>query len=89
MSTETIKIIKKTTKKQNETIEKARILWTDIAKKSGWYKEPFYVQVWIHEDGSIDTIIRLIPKATPRQTEIIEGQIQIHKELTQKKEYKK
>ena len=57
MSTETIKIIKKTTKKQNETIEKARILWTDIAKKSGWYKEPFYVQVWIHDDGSIDDCV--------------------------------
>ena len=37
----------------------------------------------------LDTIIRLIPKATPRQTEIIEGQILIHKELTQRKEYKK
>ena len=57
MTTETIQIIKKPTKKQNETIEKARILWTDIAKKSGWYKEPFYVQVWIHEDGSIDDCV--------------------------------
>ena len=37
----------------------------------------------------LDTIIRLIPKATPRQTEIIEGQIQIHKQITQSKEYKK
>ena len=37
----------------------------------------------------LDTIIRLIPKATPRQTEIIEGQIQIHKQITQTKEYKK
>ena len=40
-------------------------------------------------EDELDTIIRLIPKATPRQTEVIEGQILIHKELTQKKEYKK
>ena len=37
----------------------------------------------------LNTIIRLIPHASPRQTEIIEGQIQIHKQLTQAKEYKK
>ena len=29
----------------------------------------------------LDTIIRLIPHASLRQTEIIEGQIKIHKEL--------
>ena len=29
----------------------------------------------------LDTIIRLIPHASPRQTKIIEGQIKIHKEL--------
>ena len=40
-------------------------------------------------EDELDTIIRLITKATPRQTDIIEGQILIHKELTQKKEYKK
>ena len=37
-------------------------------------------------DYELDTIIRLIPKATPRQTEIIKGQIQIHKQLTKAKE---
>ena len=35
----------------------------------------------------LDTIIRLIPHASLRQTEIIEGQIEIHKQLTQTKEY--
>ena len=29
----------------------------------------------------LDTIIRLIPHASPRQTLIIEGQIEIHKKL--------
>ena len=38
-------------------------------------------------NDELDTIIRLIPKATPRQIEIINGQIQIHKQLTQTKEY--
>ena len=40
-------------------------------------------------EEELDTIIRLIPHASPRQTEVIEGQIQIHKKLTQIKEYKK
>ena len=38
-------------------------------------------------NDELDTMIRLIPKATPRQIEIINGQIQIHKQLTQTKEY--
>ena len=40
-------------------------------------------------ETELDTIIRLIPHASPRQTEVIEGQIQIHKHITQTKEYKK
>ena len=57
MTTDTLEIIKNPTEKQLETIEKARILWSDVAKKSGLYKEPFYVQVWLHEDGSIDDAV--------------------------------
>ncbi len=34
----------------------------------------------------LDQIIRLIPRASPRQTLIIEGQIEIHKQLTKTKE---
>ena len=31
-----------------------RKLWADIAKKSGWYQEPFFIQVWIDtETGKI------------------------------------
>jgi len=40
-------------------------------------------------EEELNTIIRLIPHASPRQTEVIEGQIQIHKKITQTKEYKK
>ena len=40
-------------------------------------------------EAELDTIIRLIPHASPKQTEVIEEQILIHKKLTQIKEYKK
>ena len=36
----------------------------------------------------LDTIIRLIPHASPRQTSVIEGQIQIHKQLNKANEKK-
>ena len=36
----------------------------------------------------LDTIIRLIPHASPRQTLVIEGQIQIHKQLNKANEKK-
>jgi len=35
-------------------IELKRELWKKIAKEHNWYKEPFYVQVWVHDDGSIE-----------------------------------
>lgn len=37
-----------------ETIEDHRLFWADIAKVNGWYVEPFYVQVWIRDDGTIE-----------------------------------
>ena len=45
------------TKKQLETLEDARSIWTKVAKKYGWYKEPFYVQAWIDEDGTLDDCV--------------------------------
>ena len=35
------------------TIEQSRQYWTVIAKKNGWYKEPFFVQVWLDSQGSV------------------------------------
>lgn len=35
-------------------IEKCRSNWARVAKKYGWYKEPFFVQVWMRPDGSIE-----------------------------------
>ena len=35
------------------TIEQCRQFWAKIAKENGWYKQPFFVQVWVDEDGNI------------------------------------
>ena len=35
------------------TIEECREFWVNVAKKHGWYKEPFFVQVWVDKDGII------------------------------------
>lgn len=35
------------------TIEEHRKFWAKVAKENGWYKEPFYVQVWVDENGTI------------------------------------
>ena len=34
-------------------IEKQRVFWAKIAKANSWYTKPFYVQVWIDENGDI------------------------------------
>ena len=31
-------------------IEKQRKVWSKVAKDNVWYKEPFFVQVWINKD---------------------------------------
>lgn len=36
-----------------ENIEKHRKFWKQIAEQHDWYTEPFYVQVWVRDDGSI------------------------------------
>lgn len=34
-------------------MQKAREHWMAIGKENGWYKEPFYVQVWVDDDGNV------------------------------------
>ena len=46
----------------NQQIEEKRRFWSNIAKEYGWYKKPFYVQVWIDPDtqkvwNSVSTIV--------------------------------
>lgn len=38
----------------NDDIEEHRKFWAEIAKKHGWYAEPFYVQIWVDADGHIE-----------------------------------
>ncbi len=40
-------------KKILKGLEKHRINWSSVAKKYGWYKEPFFVQVWINKDSEV------------------------------------
>ena len=42
-------------------IEKSRKLWSGVAKKAGWYKEPFFVQVWVNDNGKIVNSVSTIP----------------------------
>ena len=34
-------------------IEAHRSFWAHVARENGWYKKPFYVQVWVDMDGAI------------------------------------
>ena len=34
-------------------IEECRELWAKVARENGWYKEPFFVQVWYNAEGKI------------------------------------
>lgn len=36
-----------------EEIEQHRATWAEIAKRHGWYFEPFYIQIWHNKDGEI------------------------------------
>ena len=37
----------------SEIIEQARTFWAKIAEKNDWYSEPFFVQVWLNPDGTL------------------------------------
>ena len=35
-------------------VDEHREYWAEVAKKNGWYKEPFYVHVWVDKDGFVE-----------------------------------
>jgi hypothetical protein len=35
-------------------IELHRNSWKKVAEQHNWYKEPFYVQIWLKDDGRIN-----------------------------------
>lgn len=41
------------TEEVKKNIEKHRTFWMQVAQQHDWYVEPFYVQVWVREDGQI------------------------------------
>ena len=49
-------------------------------------QEEYVIEKTTMSETELDTIIRLIPRASQRQTLIIEGQIEIHKKLIKTKE---
>lgn len=36
-----------------KTIEEHRAQWAKVAKENGWYKEPFFIQIFKNEAGDI------------------------------------
>lgn len=35
------------------TLEQHRRYWMRIAKKNGWYKQPFFIIAWVNKRGEI------------------------------------
>ena len=40
------------------TINQYRETWAKLAKKNGWYSDPFYIQVWINPER--DTVMDVV-----------------------------
>ena len=57
MNIDGIEVIENPNPKQLVTLEEARGFWSKIAKENGWYNEPFHVQAWIDEDGTLDDCV--------------------------------
>lgn len=38
---------------KKEDLSKHRETWAALAKKNGWYTEPFFVQLWVSSKGSV------------------------------------
>tara|TARA_Y100000034_G_C6815385_1_gene366796 strand:+ start:215 stop:421 length:207 start_codon:yes stop_codon:yes gene_type:complete len=38
------------------TVEEHRTYWSKVAKENGWYKEPFYLQIWMEDNEIIDSV---------------------------------
>ena len=34
----------------DKNIENQRKIWSKVAKENGWYKEPFFVQIWMDKE---------------------------------------
>ena len=50
--------LKDLTQVMQNTINQYRETWAKLAKKNGWYTDPFFVQVWINPEK--DTVIDVV-----------------------------
>jgi hypothetical protein len=41
-------------------LEYHREHWAKVAKKNNWYTEPFYVQVWVYDDGTVEDSVSFV-----------------------------
>ena len=37
----------------SQRLEECREFWANVARKNDWYKQPFFVQVWVDDDGTV------------------------------------
>jgi len=54
-----------------DTINKFREQWKTMAKRGGWYTEPFNIQAFIHEDGTVFDVVAHQGMADEKQDIII------------------
>ena len=40
-------------------IELHRSSWKKVAEQHNWYKEPFYIQIWLKDNGRIDNSVSM------------------------------
>lgn len=40
-----------------EDYNKYNDFWANIAKKRGWYQEPFFIQIWVDAEGKIQDAV--------------------------------
>jgi len=58
-----------------KTLEEHRAFWAEIAKKNGWYKEPFYIQAWTASNGAIIDSVAMSGLTKDVVVEYLEGEV--------------
>ena len=54
-------------------LEEARGFWSDVARKYGWYAEPFHVQIWTDARGTYQDSVSYV--GMPKDLVIIDGEV--------------
>ena len=48
-----------------KALEERREAWATVAKNHNWYKEPFFVTIWVAPDGSIMESLHVLAEHQP------------------------